>query len=244
MNYNPPGALTSKAWRLFRREFKEKAPVRYWIQNDLRYSIVMPVIWKIQNVRHWFAYRTYNRFHVVKTGLPPGYYEPEVQLLHSSFNILKDFVEVELAWHSYMWSDERKSATVAEKYVPFYRAFKPFRSREWGLKHLEWASTLDDPILPLHERCDHQARDAREIRELYLWWTDHRPARKEVELPKFDDQGLGFLGILDDDFDSDASDYKEFGSATQQNNELHKLWDEEDTDMLIRLMKIRKSLWT
>lgn len=244
MDYNPPGALSSKGWRLFRDEFKQNAPIRYWIKNDFRHAVTLPVIWKYEAITNWIRYRTYDRYHVVKTGLPPGYCGAETQMFNASFNILKDFVEVELAWHSYMWSDERKSATFAEKHVPFYRVFKPFRSREWGLKHLDWASTLDDPNLPPHERCDHQARDAREIKELYLWWTDKRPQRKEVEAVPYGDQGLGIFSSLDDDFDRNSDDYKAFTSAMEQNDKLNEAWEAEDTEMFIRLVRIRKALWT
>lgn len=245
MDYNPPGALTSKGWRLFKDEFKRNAPVRYWIKNTLRYKYYLPITWKYKAVKEWVRYRTYDRYHVVKTGLPPGYVGVEQQLLHSSFNLLKDFVEVELAWHTYAWSDERKKSGFFERHFTFiYRLLNPFRSREWAMKYFDWASTLDDPNLPPHERCDHQARDAREIRELYLWWVDKRPTRKEFETPEYSDQGLGIMSSLDDDFDRNAEDFKAFSNVMAQNEDLNKQWDEEDTEMFIRLIKVRKSLWT
>ena len=243
MNYNPPGSMTSKGWRLFKREFKEKAPIRFWIKNDFRYKVTLPIRRKCESIRDWLRYRTYDRYHVVDTGLPPAYYDAETQMINASFNILKDFVEVELAWNTYMWSEERKNASFWEKHLPFYRFFKPFRSREFGLKNLNWAATLDDPNLPLHERCDHQAISAREIKELYLWWVDKVPERKEREIPLFNDQGLGILGSLDSDFDANAKDYCEFKKAMEENDKLNKQWKEEDTEMFIRLVKIREHLW-
>lgn len=244
LDYNPPGAMTFKGWRLFKKEFKEKAPIRYWLKNDFRYGVIMPIRWKYDAVRDWIRYRTYDRYHVVYTGLPPGYYGSDKQMFHASFNVLKDFVEVEMASLAYWHSDDAKNAGWCERYLPFYRIFKPFRSREYGLAHLNWAATLDDPSLPPQERCDHQAISAREIRELYLWWVDVFPNRKEEELPIFDKQGLGSLGILDDDFDHNSEDYKRFSEVCDRNTKLEEEWEEEDTQMFIRLVKVRRHMWT
>lgn len=243
LHFQPPGAMTSKGWRLFRKEFREKAPIRYWFTNDFRHKVTLPIRWKYEAIRNWIRYRTYDRYHVVNTGLPPGYYGVEKRLLHSSFNLLKDFVEVEMAWRTYWWSDEAKNASWFEKHLPFYRVFKPFRSREHGLAHLNWAATLDDPNLPPHERCDHQAVSAREIRELYLWWVDTVPSRKEVDCETYDHQGCD-MGPLDDDFDENAPDYKKFREAMDSNSKLEEQWNEEDTQMFIRLVKVRAHLWT
>lgn len=244
LEYNPPGALSTRGWRLFKKEFKEKAPIRYWFRHTFRYKVYLPIFWKYKAIRDWIRFRTYDRYHVVNTGLPPGYYGAEHRMFHASFEILKEFVEVELAWHSYVWSEERKNISFLEKYVPFYRIFKPFRSKEWGLKHLDWAATLDDPKLPPHERCDHQAVSAREIRELYLWWVDIYPERKTLPIPDYDNQGMGTLGCLDEDFDPDAEDYKNFREIMVHNNNLEESWREEDTAMLVRLVKVRGHLWT
>lgn len=244
MDYDPPGALTSTGWRLFKKEFKEKAPIRWWFKETLRYSIMLPLLWKIEKAQDWFRYRTYDRYHVCSTGLPPAYYGVDEQMLHVNFNILKNFVEVEQAWHTYMWSDERKPPNFFERFVPFYRYVRPFRSREWGLRYLDWAATLDDPALPPQERCDHQAAAAREIRTLYLWWVDQRPARKEFEHKEYSDQGLGTLACLDDDFNRTAADFLEHSQVMEKNAKLREDWEAEDTEMLIRLVKIRQSLWT
>lgn len=245
MEYNPPGSLTAKGWRLFKQEFKEKAPIRYWLKNDLRYRVILPVKWKIDKIKDWVRYRTYARYHIIETELEPGYHETESRMLYSSFSLLKDFVEIQLAWNSY-WSERRENVTFWQKHLPFYiyNGFKSFRSRELGLKHLDWAATLDDPSLPPYERSDHQAVAAREIRELYLWWVDTRPNRKLEETGTYSDQGLDILGVLDDDFDREAPDYKKYRSAMDRNAELEEKWRIEDTEMLIRLVKIRQQLWT
>jgi hypothetical protein len=245
MDYNPPASMSSKGWRLFKKEFKEVAPVRYWFKHEFRYFI-LPIKWKCETIRNWIRYRTYDRYHIVDTGLTPGYYDPLTTMLHVNFNIMKDFVEVEQAWHSYMWSDDWKTqASWYEKHMPFYRFFYPFRRPDLGIKHLEWASTLDDPSLPPHERCDSQAQHARELLIIYKWWVHDRPARKKIDYPEYSDQGLdGLLACFDADFDQTAPDFVAHRAAMDKGIDQDELWEKEDEEFLIRLMKIRRGLWT
>lgn len=240
MNYNPPGALSSKGWRLFDKEFKEVAPIRHYIKTNFKKTFIWPIKWKYEEITNWIRYRTYDQYHILKTGLAPDYYDVDTQMLHVNFNMLKEFVEVEQAWRAH-WSEH---LSWCEKYMPLYYTFYPFRRPDLGIKHYEWAATLDDPALPMHERCDHQAVAAREILSLYYWWINERPARKEIKYVNYNEQGLGFLGCFDDDFDSNAPDYiahrKSMDDATKQ----EEAWKNQDTEMLIRLIKVRQSLWT
>jgi hypothetical protein len=243
-NYNPPGPMTSKGWRLFEQEFKEVAPIRYWFKHNFKRAVIYPIKWKYNTVTDWIRYRTTHRYHVVNTGLPPSYYEVESRMLHVNFTLLKDFVEIEQARQRYLWSYERKDTpTWCEKHMPFYRLVYPFRRPDLGIKHFEWAATLDDPSLPPYERADKQAQDAREILALYKWWVDIRPTRREKEYKEYSDQGLGVLGSLDDDFDHNAEDYKAFREAMDENANMEDMWNTEDEDMLVRLIKIRRGLW-
>jgi len=245
MSYDPPGSMSSKGWRLFNKEYKEQAPIRYWFAHTFKYSALMPIKWKYEKIRDWIRYRTYDRYHIVDTGLAPSYYDPCTVILHVNFNILKEFVEVEQAWSKYLWSGEYKEkASWCEKHMPFYRRVFSFRSSKLGIEHFEWAATLDDPALPPHERCEHQAIAAREILVLYKWWIEDRPARKEIEHVPHSDQGLGMMSSLDDDFDRDAEDYKTHVASMDAATKQEEDWNNEDEEMLIRLMKVRRSLWT
>ena len=245
LSYSPPGSMSSKGWRLFREEFKEKAPIRYYFHNDFRKNFVWPFKWKYRDGKYWIRYRTFDRYHIVDTGLKPDYYEIDTRMLHASFNMLKEFVEVEQAWSSYCWSDEYKKASWCEKHMPFYRVFYPFRRPDIGITHFEWASTLDDPSLPPHQRMELQAEAARETLILYNWWVNERPNRKEVVVPSYKNQGLGdIMSSLDSDFDRTAPDYVEHEKAMTERMDQEEAWKQEDEDMLIRLVKIRRSLWT
>jgi len=244
LDFNPPGALSSKGWRLFNKEFKEKAPIRYWFHNDFRRSVILPIKWKKDAIRSWIRYRTYDKYHILDTGLPPDYHSVEQQMLHVNFNMLKNFVEVEQAWQHFCWSPEKEKRTRLQKFFRTYYRYK-FRRPDLGIKHFEWASTLDDPALPPHERSDYQAMAAREILALYDWWVNKRPARKEIEVPEYSHQGLNdILSCFDDDFDRDAEDYKAHVAGMEAQEKLEQEWVKEDEEMLIRLIKIRMSLWT
>ncbi len=247
MGYEPPGALSSKGWGSFNKEFRKNAPIRYYFHRKFRNTFVYPIKRVKDNIKYWIRYRTYDKYHVIDTGLKPGYYSIDWQMLHVNFNILKEFVEVETAWHHYICSDERKKATFFEKYMPFYRAFFPFRDPAQGIKHLDWAATLDDPKLPPHERSDHQAKTAREVLILYKWWMEGRPARVEIpyierrRTPDPDD-------IFGEEEDPDPVAEAAYKTARYDNmmarQKQEEEWAEEDTEMLCRLIRIRDGLWT
>jgi hypothetical protein len=158
--------------------------------------------------------------------------------------MLVDYVEVEKAWHNFIWGDIYKMSW-CQKHMPLYNKFIPFRRPDLGMAHLDWEVTLDDPTIPSQDQSPQQAKDAREQRELYLWWTKIRPMRKELEPPRYSNQGLDdILAPLDDDFDHDAEDYKKHLEICGRNSVMAREWEKEDEEMLLRLIKIRKSMWT
>lgn len=240
MHYNPPGALSSRGWKLFSKEFQKNAPIRYWFEHDFKHDIIYPIKWKYDAIADWIRYRTYDRYHVVKTGLKPGYHSIDSQMLNVNFNMFKDFIECELAWAKFRWGTD---AAWYQK-MRFIRRYirTRFRNPELGLAYLDWASALDDLKLPPQERCEHQAIAAREMRILYDWWVNKRPERKSIEIPML--KYIDDSDLLDDHFDKDSSEYKEYEEAVTARNELNEKWENEDDLMLIRLIKIRNSLWS
>src|SRR5271165_1195164 len=208
MAYSPPGSMSSKGWRLFKEEFKERAPIRYYFCYDFKRKLIIPITWRYRNIKYWIRYRITDKYHIVDTGLKPDYYEISDRMLHVNFNMLKEFVEVEQAWNSYIWTDEYKKTSWCEQHMPFYYTFFPFRRPDIGIKHFEWASTLDDPSIPPNQRMESQASHAREVLILYRWWIE-RNNREEIKIPRYNHQGLGGMACLDDDFDKTAPDYVE-----------------------------------
>ena len=241
MRYNPPGSMTWTGWKYFDREYKDVAPIRYYITRTFKKKYILPIKWKIRHLREWFRYRIFDVYHKLDTGLEPGYYGVSEQMLHVNFNMLKDFLEVEQAWSYYIWNSDTKRSW-AERHMPFYSVFKPFRRPDIGLKYLEWASTLDDPSLPPHEQSVNQAHAAREMAVLYKWWMEDRPARVEIEFMPHK-RSFSHDDILDDEDETpevQAARLKNHSDREKQSEE----WETEDEAMLIRLMKIRGSLWT
>lgn len=243
MAFQPPYALSSQAWSSFRKEFKQKAPIRYWLHHDFRKKFTLPIKWKYEKIADWIRYRTLDRYHILDTGLKPGYYDADTKMLHVNFNLLKEFVEVEVAWRYVMWHDDEQKEIKnfwMYRHLPF--AHRWFRSPEHGIKHLEWEATLDDPSLPPMERSEHQAVGAREILALYLWWTKVREERTEIpfaSFPKGEDDDDIFHG-----YDHNTDEYKAFAKSCDEREVQTEEWNKEDEEMLIRLIKVRKNLWT
>ncbi len=89
----------------------------------------------------------------------------------------------------------------------------------------------------------------RQIRSLYKWWSQTRPARKDPlaakglkcppmrwkKLPGSDCRQLA---------DYDETKYPEFEKALRQHRRLEKQWEEEDQRNLHCLVEVRGFLWT
>lgn len=240
MKFNPPSALPMGEWGKFKDKFQTEAPIRYFLAETVP-DFFMPVKWKIQNIMDWIRYRIV-RYHIVDTGLKPDYYECDTLILHSSFNLLKDFVEVQKGWMYYWCHDDEIKLSWKERFIPFYRRLF-YRRPDLGIKYLEWETTLDGEDRKPSDRNPDQAEKARKILELYRWWVDVRPKRKDIDFPEYDDQGM-YMGCLNENFDDSAPDFKAQRKAWKYQEDMEEKWHEEDEKMLIELIKIRRGLWT
>jgi hypothetical protein len=177
------------------------------------------------------------------------------------FNELVDFIEVESAWMHIVWGSKEDRAKYT---VPFYASgwfrWRVWRCPEAGLDHLTWEMTLtnNDWCSPEHKdynKPTQQAIKAKELRELYDWWTVTRPARPDPY------EASGWTAMCEarrvkakaegkkDSFMSRMNDKTpaEKKATTKALKVLHKLeeaYEKEDEDMMIRLIKIRSGLWT
>lgn len=256
---NVPDFETAKGWREWRQRAKAEQPIAYWLNDtaadwikDGYRTLARP----FSNAKAWVRYRVFDRYHVIDTGLKPGYADMDRRMLHGMFNMLVDFVEIEKAWMTVVFSsDDRKKYRYPWFSVGRFR-IRSFRCPEAGLDHLRWEMTLDDPKLAPEERCDSQASDAREIMALYDWWKNVRPRRpdamdasgwsehcdhrRRIKEANGHDNPLDFL-----DDDDETPEEKELALAIiRKTHEIEKNYDDEDEQMLMRLVKIRKGLWT
>ena len=248
-----PAAATMKEWRAWEKRARTEEPFRYWLNEsvpdffkDLWKAITRP----FNDLRYAIRCRIFDKYHVINTGLKPGYADCDKRMLHGMFNLLVDFIEVEKAWmHVVFDKDERKRRKHPWWSLGWTR-FKAFRDPEAGLAHLAWEMSLDSPDLDEYDRSDTQAASAREQLALYQWWCIIRPNRPDpydisgwtayCEKKREDEDD--FLSSLGED--RTPEEKAESCAALDKLRKIQQEYDDEDEAMLIRLIKIRKGMWT
>ena len=256
-----PGALTSEGWDAWHTKAQAAHPIRYWIAEeglDHLQKFVYYIPDKLNDVRYYINNRWVSNSHALTAhprDIQPGNWsDVGNRFLPCMFNELVDFVEIEQAWHHCIWSDDMKT-----KYdVPWYRKgwlrWRTWRSAEAGMEYLRWAETLTNEEF-LEEGEKHkaeptfQAKAAKEIIQLYTWWTvtyRNRPDPYEAsgwtaacEASRIANGGrLSFSG------DKDPVLKKASDKAHKLLQKIEADYEKEDEEMMIRLIKIRGSLWT
>lgn len=257
-----PAAATSAGWSQWRTESKGKNPVRYWLAEE-GLDMIQNAIWwpidKLYDLKYYINNRWVTRTHALtahKRDIPRGEWrDVGNRFLPCLFNELVDFVEVETAWCNIAWNKEARA-----KYNPPFYAWGWFRWRTWrckqaGIDHLEWASGLtneewlQDGEKHLAESTP-QAVAAKEILELYRWWTEvyanrgdpHDLSGWSALCDSMREDG-NLLGILDHSKQT-PEEAKAVDVALKRCREIEAQYEQEDEEMLIRLIKVRNSLWT
>jgi len=262
------GFGTSEEWEEWEDKARSYSKFRYWLADDALHfceKIFYYVPDKLHSIKYYVNNRWVTRTHALTAhprDIRPGdWRDVGNRFLPCLFNELVDFIEVEQAWHHIAWSNEETKA----KYNPPFWASGWFRWRTWrcpqaGLDHLEWEMTLvnDEFVKPGHKdygKPTPQAVKAKELRELYDWWTVTRPARPDP----YDTSGWSALCDArrerrlaegkSDSFLAGLNDKTpEEKKATKRTlDTLHKMeayYEQEDEDMMIRLIKVRHGLWT
>ena len=256
---------TAEEWDDWTTAAQMKHNFRYWLAEEGLSHIQDFVTWperKLNDIRYYINNRWITRSHALTAharDIKPGdWCDVGNRFLPCLFNELVDFVEIEQAWHHCLWSDEMKT----KFNVPWYRSgwlrWRTWRCAEAGMEYLKWASGLVvgedmgvEPGAKGYGEPTYQAKAAREIIELYTWWKEVYPNRPDPH---------------------DASGWTEYCEASRAANggslwgslradktpELKKMsdralkllrkieadYEKEDEAMMIRLIKIRQSLWT
>jgi hypothetical protein len=167
-----------------------------------------------------------------------------------------DFVEIEQAWHHCMWSDDAKTKFD----VPWWRSgwlrWRTWRCPEAGMEYLKWASELtigeDMGATPGEKGFGEptwQAKGAKEIIELYTWWTvtyRNRPDPYEASgwTAACEASRAANGGRLSFSEDKDPVLKKQSNKAHKLLQKIEAAYEAEDEAMMIRLIKIRQNLWT
>jgi len=256
-----PTAATWEDWEKWKITAKTKYPLRFWLADEGLDTVQDFIYWpvtKIEDIRYYVNNRWISHSHALTAhprDIKPGEWrDVGNRFLPCLFNELVDFVEVEQAWMSVAFDSE-----AAKKYaVPWYRRnwlrLRTWRCPEAGLAHLDWAAALVQDEDWGVEKTDlnyghptQQALNALEIKELYIWWTQVYPAREDP----YDASGwTAYCSSLREKYGTvfrSAKDENERDESMRMLgvcNRIEKEYEDEDTEMLIRLIKIRDSLWT
>ena len=259
---------TGEEWEEWTDKAMAKSKFRYWLAEDglrMLQNAFMYIPDKLYAVKYYINNRFITRTHALTANskdIKPGEWcDVGNRFLPCLFNELQDFVEVELAWWHLAWDRENR----AKYKAPWYN-FGWFRVRGWrcaqaGLDNLEWQRNLrwqenevgkDSKSLG---KLTPQAVNAQEIFELYTWWTVTRPARvdpyeasgwsalceerrqRRIAEGKRD----SFMAIMND---KTAAEKKVSNKALKALHKLEAQYEKEDEDMMIRLIKVRRGLWT
>jgi hypothetical protein len=251
------GAKSGKDWDTWHKEATAKHPVRYWLAEEGLHYIQDFVTWpvrKIYDVKYYINNRWVSRTHTLTSNLKRGqWHEFDTRLLHCMFDELVNYVEVEEAWSNVAWDEEARKKYNAPFYAWGWFRWRTWRSPEAGLAKLQWASSLtneewlDEDEKHLAEPT-HQALTAREVMFLYDWWKNIRPHRPDphdasgwTELcEKRREEGRGLLDLESRSDEEEAATRKALDVCRQ----IEEQYENEDTDMMIRLIRIRRGMWT
>lgn len=242
-----PRSGTSAEWKAWTRYNKTNHPIAYWIADD-GLSILQDIVcWpadKLSDLRSFIRQRFIKRANWIKTDLPAtGYISPSELMLHGMFTILVNYVEVYSAYEQISWgnADPVNIPWWAKRRLTHWAYV---RSRFLGMQRLNWEATLDGP--DMEYPCERQARTAREIRDLYLWWKDVRPSRVEPGILS------GYDALLEIDpsenvwdiFDLDKPDTMREArkQARDREAQIEAEYEAEDEAMMARLIKVKGNL--
>jgi hypothetical protein len=258
-------AGTSEQWDEWTTAAQMKHNFRYWLAEEALGHIQDFVTWpvrKLYDIKYYINNRWVSRTHSLTAhprDIKPGQWQDVGnRFLPCLFNELVDFVEIESAWMHIAWGSKEDRAKYA---APFW-ASGWFRWRTWrcpqaGLDHLDWAMTLTmgedwgvDKDSPNFGKPTGQALRAKEIKELYLWWTvtyRNRPDPYDAsgwtaycEAMRVKSPGNMFASISP----KDKEDQKASDRAHKLLTKIEAAYEKEDEAMMIRLIKARDSLWT
>lgn len=257
------GAKTSEDWDEWTDEAKRYHPVRYWLAEEglghLQDFVTWPVR-KIHDVKYYINNRFVTRTHSLTAhprDIKPGQWQDVGnRFLPCLFNELVDFVEVELAWSHIAWDTEARKKYRAPFWAAGWFRWRTWRCTEAGMDHLNWASELrmsEDWGVHSGDKgygeLTQQAKNAREIKELYLWWTETYPNRRDP----YEASGWNAYceasriangGKLSFSADKSPALKKQSDKAHRLLRKLEVDYEKEDEAMLIRLIKVRNALWT
>ena len=243
-----PPSGTIEEWDAWRKTAKAKK-FRYWLAEDGLDHLQDFVNWPVTcayTIHNYISNRWIIKRYALSSNLNRGeWHEFDTRLLHACFDELVNFIEIEQAWMQVVFSEEDR-----KKYkTPWYRRalrMGYWRSAAAGIAYLEWAAKLknDENCVDKNDssfgQTTHQALVAQETLTLYKWWKHERPKRPDPC------EASGLSAYYEKERSSIKNKTKDERLQKMLNHcaEMEKEQGEEDTAMLICLVKIRQGLWT
>lgn len=256
-----PGSATMEGWDEWREQAQSSKPIRYWMAEE-GLDYIQNFIWwpvdQLYSIKYYINNRWVTRTHALTAhprDIRPGaWHDVGQRILPCLFNELVDFVEIEQAGHHVACDQDARQRYGAPWWARGWFRWRTWRCPESGLDYLNWAAALkfdeewvaaDDPK---YNKPTPQAVHAQEIIELYTWWTQvyrNRPDPYEVS---------GWTAACEAERTANGGNLnwgKRSAAFKNKSDQAHELlykieaqYDQEDDDMLIRLIRVRRSLWT
>ena len=255
------GCGTSEEWNDWYKTAGAAHPIRYWIAEEALDAIQNFVNYpmdKLNDVRYYINNRWVSKSHALTAhprDIRPGRWsDVGNRFLPCLFNELVNFVEIEQAWHYVMWNEEERKKFKTPWWRSGWLRWRTWRSPEAGMEYLKWASTLtNEEFLDEGEKHlaepTYQANSAKEIIELYTWWTTtyrNRPEPMEASgwTAYCEAARLANGGRLNFGTDKTPELAEMSKIAMDKMHKMEEEYEAEDEAMMIRLIKVRQSLWT
>jgi hypothetical protein len=251
-----PHSGTEEMWAAWEKTAKIKK-YRYWLAEEGLDHLQNVLFFPKRCMNDLYRY-IHNRWvcksHALTSRLKRGqWHDFDTRLLHSVFDELVNFVEIELAWMEIVCSEESCKKYKSAGYRRLFH-LGSWRCAEAGIAYLNWAETLQEEGLdknnPGYGLPTDQALAARQVHQLYRWWKEERPRRPdpgeasgwdaycEEKRKIAEAQGEGWWFFSNTKGDERSLDLLSKHHQIQQDQE------DEDTAMLVKLVKLRRSLWT
>lgn len=261
-----PSSATLEEWEEYHEKARKANPIVDYIIEEVLDRIQKFLWWPYDaanEVRYYICNRWIDRTHLIDTRLERGqFHEGDTKIFHGIFETVVEFVEVQKA-HMTMMSRVWSGKKIPIQYRIRLLRWGRIRSRELGLEHLEWESKLDDPSsehydqqyvelmggdqLPEGERvvCT-QAHAARELIAIYTWWKDVRPARPDPHdvsgWSKYCEEKRLAGSLLA--IEKTEEEKERVRQILKHSHEIEEQYEKEDDEMIARVMKIRRHMWT
>jgi len=212
--------------------------VQDWIEDFMYDLTCLP-----RRSKYWFL-RKFTKTKIKVPELHGGYHDTDTIMLYTNFQLLVTFMEEEVA-HMY--------DICLKDYEPA-KHLTPKTKREKAETYYLWE---DDMTGRSQQEIDHyKEQKERELKivNLYRWWKDERPARKDKweELVAWEKE-TGFVPFHFKPSQNNCSEmvshdshplwpkYRQLTDAAAKTDED---WQAEDTEKLKQLIELRHHLWT